>query len=405
MGLGFGGRRKGGGKVGIGTKPKLYDRDGSTMSVPQLSALVDQLGLGGNVRTKRKFRGEMRAPKSELVRVLQRHFAASLYGDSVPKAVRDSVVYRPMLASAYHGWSPQSAAAWSQEEWAFEEKVRGYRMLLSASPKSPGRTFSRYLSDSTFLPIEHPFPVGDRLAALLDDDLVADVELEARDSSELAASLARRGYPVSPQYAPLDVAMCLPPDDQQRLFSEEPGLFCFVVLDVLEMCGQSDLWEMDFGYREGWRLGVAYRMESAGVGARVPETCEAPTLASRKQFYDRSKELGWEGVVAKRRGDPYSPGARSDGWLKFKHLSMPDDADTVDAVASYEDGDDELAALLVWRPWSDVPHELGRFVRIPGGRGVVPDGSVVEAERTERGWKFVRMRPFKRPSDCVYAGR
>src|SRR5699024_5233067 len=41
--------------------------------------------------------------------------------------------------------------------------------------------------------------------------------------------------------------------------------------------------------------------------------------SDRKSAFSASKELGLEGVIAKRTNSKYVPGQRSDAWLKIKH--------------------------------------------------------------------------------------
>ncbi len=37
-------------------------------------------------------------------------------------------------------------------------------------------------------------------------------------------------------------------------------------------------------------------------------------------LFTATKDLGWEGVVAKRLGSPYRAGVRSRDWIKVKHF-------------------------------------------------------------------------------------
>jgi bifunctional non-homologous end joining protein LigD len=44
----------------------------------------------------------------------------------------------------------------------------------------------------------------------------------------------------------------------------------------------------------------------------------SPTRSNGKVMLDRARKQGWEGVIAKRTDARYSPGVRSDAWLKLK---------------------------------------------------------------------------------------
>jgi ATP-dependent DNA ligase len=42
------------------------------------------------------------------------------------------------------------------------------------------------------------------------------------------------------------------------------------------------------------------------------------TIEDGAAFFEAVKQMGLEGVMAKQRGSPYSPGKRSDSWVKIK---------------------------------------------------------------------------------------
>ena len=47
-------------------------------------------------------------------------------------------------------------------------------------------------------------------------------------------------------------------------------------------------------------------------------------MRGSQSFFKASVELGFEGMVAKRKNSIYEPGARSKSWLKVKRVSVQD---------------------------------------------------------------------------------
>lgn len=379
--------------------PKKYGRDASTNSKAQLMALVEELGIGHTVR--RKYAKHAKdddgnpkdlTPKRELVRALQAHFLKSLYGNSVPQSVRDALVYRPMLAKATTKHSDLRAEAWNSRDWRFEKKVSGYRVLLGCNRRGRCYSFSRFLSDTDFLPIRHP--VVQRAQT---DRFVVDAELVATDDERLEDALAKFGYPVSEAFDPMDVLMSAPDDVYKSVVGADPGLVSYSVLDVLEVDERS-VANLSYCDRlRSFRPAALDAILKAGLNVEFPESAESSALEDKKRFYYRMLEEGAEGVVAKDLRAPYER-HRSDRWLKFKALKTDDD--TLDAVVvRYESGDD--AVLGVYRPWTDELVEVATC-RVPGGESVAEVGSVVEAERVEGDeWRHVRLRPYKKARDCT----
>ena len=192
----------------------------------------------------------------------------------------------PMLATT--GSLPQEDG-----EWAFEFKWDGIRVLLWIDDGRP-RALSRGGHDLTVA-----FPELAALAtalgaerALLDGELVAlDEAGRARFSrlqhrihvsSEKAAALAATRDPAS-----------------------------MIVFDLLHLDGRS-------------LIGSTYDERRAALAAL---DLAGPNWGLTPSFTDElgpdvlraSVELGFEGVVAKRRSSVYRPGVRSREWIKVKH--------------------------------------------------------------------------------------
>jgi bifunctional non-homologous end joining protein LigD len=175
--------------------------------------------------------------------------------------------------------------------WAYEMKWDGMRVLLTVEGGRV-RLTSRRNNDVT-----ERFPelrgVGEALGsveAVLDGEVVA-LDASGRPSFE---RLQSRMHVASPAKA-------------RQLAAHNP--VAVMLFDVLWLEGHSTL---ALPYRERRRL-----LEGLAPGGRAWQT--PPTHPGDGAAMLRAaRELGLEGVVAKRLDSPYLPGVRSDAWRKVK---------------------------------------------------------------------------------------
>jgi len=176
---------------------------------------------------------------------------------------------QPMLAVA------GSVGSLSPDEWAFEGKWDGYRLLID-SDHGRRRLFSRSGRDVTT-----EFPQLSSLAAdLADHHVVLDGEVVAlRDGAPSFAAMQNRG-----------------PDSHIE----------FWAFDMLELDGRSLLRAK---YRDRRAL-----LETLATGGGLV----VPGLLPGEQALEEAARRGLEGVVAKRWDSIYRPGDRSLAWIKDK---------------------------------------------------------------------------------------
>ena len=167
-------------------------------------------------------------------------------------------------------------------DWIFEEKYDGIRAIAERK-KDRVRLSSRTGQDLT----AGFSKVAERIRALLDDDLVLDGELVVFDKAGVSRfqMLQRRG--VDPRVRP-----------------------AYVVFDVLRSRGR-DLSKRPLETRRARLLELIPKRDGVLRPSRVLRGSGAAALAT-------AREKGWEGVIAKQRGTPYEPGARSRAWRKLK---------------------------------------------------------------------------------------
>lgn len=205
--------------------------------------------------------------------------------------------FSPMLAQA---GDPEQLDRLDPAEWVFEMKWDGMRALAFADERgcvlrsrSGADVTAQYpeLAELTY--------ALDGVSAVLDGEIIAlgsagapsfgllQRRFGVTDAAELAR--ARREAPVS-----------------------------YVVFDVLSINGTTCV---RLPYRERRQLLEHLMAEANGAPIALPEVFaaerSATTHGSGAEALAVSRELGLEGIVAKRRDSPYRPGTRSADWVKF----------------------------------------------------------------------------------------
>jgi bifunctional non-homologous end joining protein LigD len=194
----------------------------------------------------------------------------------------------PMLATA-----GAEAMLEDADEWAYEMKWDGVRVIAEVLDGAI-RLQSRNGIDVTTT-----YPELDVLADAIDgQQAVLDGEVVA---------LNRRGVP---DFGVLQGRMGLSkPSDVDKVIDSIPVKF--MAFDLLELDGRN---LMKLPYDERRALLLDHLRELGPV--QVPPAFDGDIAAA----ISTSKQLGLEGVVAKRRDSSYAAGRRSRAWVKIKHV-------------------------------------------------------------------------------------
>jgi bifunctional non-homologous end joining protein LigD len=190
------------------------------------------------------------------------------------------VALRPMLARP--GSLPRDGG-----RWGFEVKWDGVRALAHV------RDGGVELRARTGRDISARYP---ELASLPGPDAILDGEIVAFDE---------RGRP---SFERLQTRMHLASAAAVRVRAAECPV-TFVAFDLLMVAGRPLLAEPY----------AARRALLAELALEGPWQAPAHRVGEGEALLDATRELGLEGVVAKRLDSPYEPGRRTSSWVKVKH--------------------------------------------------------------------------------------
>jgi len=197
---------------------------------------------------------------------------------------------RPMLARS--GKLPPR-----EEQFGFEVKWDGIRTLMFSDH---GHVELRGRNGSDFTP-RYP-EVRDLGRALGSRRIVLDGEVVAFDEEG------------RPSFERLQSRMHLASDSAvRRRMRDIPATY--VIFDLLYLDGHSTL---RLSYEE--RRELLEQLELNGQAWRTP----AYHRGEGKALLEATKDLGIEGIVAKKLDCPYTPGARASHWIKVKNVHTQD---------------------------------------------------------------------------------
>lgn len=249
-----------------------------------------------------------------------------LMDEAPPDFVPFPRLVEPMLATA--GTLPKR-----DDGWAYEFKWDGVRAVIYVDGGRV-RALSRNNKDllTSFPELRSIGPFLGSTTAVLDGEIVALDEQGRPDFGRLQ----RRLHVSSPATA-------------QKRAREAP--VSYLAFDLLYLLGRSTL---ELPYDERRRL-----LEALQLAGDTFATSPAFTDVPGAELLAASVERGFEGVVAKRRDAPYTPGQRSSQWIKVKNVRTQEVV-----IGGWADGKGELegslGALLCGIPGPDGLEYAGR---------------------------------------------
>ena len=245
-------------------------------------------------------------------------------------SVREPREYRPMLARR----GSEAGLGALDDEWAFEMKWDGIRAVVSVDP-SGVTVRTRSGAD-----VSHEYPeLGSLGHAISAEDAVLDGEIVAFDA---------RGVP---SFGRLQQRMNLTkPREISSARARVPVVF--VAFDLLRVNGRSCV---SLPYHQRREL-LAEVVEEGSPEA--PVTVPPAFEGDAEGAMAASRQLGLEGIMAKRQDGVYHPGVRSPDWLKFPRADTAEVVVIGWRVSEAEPGG--IASLLVAVPGPDGLQYAGR---------------------------------------------
>jgi len=184
------------------------------------------------------------------------------------------------------------------QDWAFEMKWDGIRAIVTVS--GAGDDTGVTLTSRNGNDMTRTYP-----------ELAAVADAVAGHTATLDGEIVALGRGGRPDFGVLQKRMNVTDAREiDRLRATTPVQL--MLFDLLALDGQS-LLKLSYDDRRAALLGLV-RDVSPGV-VQVPPAFEGGV----DEAMATSLELGLEGVVAKERSEPYSPGKRSPAWIKIKH--------------------------------------------------------------------------------------
>ena len=202
----------------------------------------------------------------------------------------------PMLATA--GPVPPDSG-----EWVAEVKWDGFRIVTAVTAAGGVRAWTRNEKEAL-----GRFPLLRGLGAL-GRDVVLDSEVVAFGADGKPSFEALQQWPVP------------------------GGALAVIAFDVLHLDGDATT-ALTYDERRALLLDLGLSAETGN--AQVADAHDSP-----QQLWAATRELGLEGIVAKRRDSRYEIGRRSRAWIKAKHVR---ETDVV--VAGWKEGDGGRAGRI-----------------------------------------------------------
>ncbi len=278
-----------------------------------------------------------------------------------PRPAEELPVLKPMLATT---GSPGLLRA--EKDWAFEMKWDGIRAVATVTTEGT-RLLSRNGNDLT-----KAYP------ELADLGSYVNGEQAVLDGEIVAINKAGR-----PDFGLLQGRMNLTKKSDIDAARKRTPVH-FLLFDLLHLDGNSLL---DLSYSQRREV-LEQAVDAPDDGhIQVPPALDA-TL---DEAIAASKELGLEGIMAKRVTSSYSPGRRSESWVKIKHSLTQE------------------VVVVGWRPGKGSrAHKVGSLlVAIPDGVELKYIGRVgsglTERELAEIGSRLKKMSRKTAPLDDVPA--
>lgn len=331
-------------------------------TLPELQLLVESLGLSDKVIPTGRCNKVL---KRDYIQVLGDYYQYEKYGNSIPFGLSfRRKLESPMLAYRYDKLKEEEQRnLFSSDQWGFEEKYDGVRMLFIYDGHGNCWAYSRNISEVNFLPIEysdklyHPHYdslLTDHIKSILKQaetsrslfsevnsiseytriPLVIDCEVLC-SSPDIYDALAHRQIPASTQLEATTSILSMNKEDSLEVQNKYPLII--VPFDIIHYNGE-DLFEAPFFQRRELLSDLTKPIENKFL--HLSEL----TFENKQDFLSTIIDRKGEGCIAKHLNSPYltSTSRNRNYCVKIKRKvsdSIANDTVNIDAfITGFEVG-------------------------------------------------------------------
>lgn len=297
-------------------------------SYAELKSECDMLNL--------EYEEPARKAKKPFIDALQKHFLQNV-------EMTFGLKYRlsmesPQLARLCKNLKPNEIVdIYESEDWVFEEKHNGLRMIVTYDSSDGLEIFGRNLSVKNYLPVNY------RNSVYFENDqnnldmpnFVLDSEVISVNPT-ISTVMGKTGVVTETELQAIAALFALNDDESQAIQREMGQPIRFMVFDCLRY-GNKDLRNEPYYVRRRYMKKVVEALKSKLGMFRITKVI----LKRKEEFLEHLWSQGKEGCIAKNIHVEYLDRSTRprNGWIKFKRTTTGTLGDTIDGfVIGFEPG-------------------------------------------------------------------
>lgn len=283
--------------------------------------------------------------KDELIQVLQNYYKRSL--PFVPNHLEKMTKITPMLCQQIKVLKKHEVdKIWSSNDFIFEEKFDGCRIIIIYDEQTGFHLYGRHLSEVDFLPVNYDNKIVLNVTGKLPNNIksfVLDTELLSSTKTISTEGIIKNGTTTVTQLQAVTSILGLKEViDCIKVQNKHGNPLYFQGIDVLEYNNES-LINKPLKQRLEIKDAIVSCLIDINFPIKKANICFKSS--EKKSFYDKIISANGEGVVAKNINSLYSmSNNRTKDWVKIKRtLTNSALGDSFDVfVTGYKIGDEDV---------------------------------------------------------------